>query len=44
MHQQPDISEKPCATNVDGAYLMYNEFICYDVAQVKLRYLLRVQM
>ncbi|RFU79882.1 hypothetical protein TARUN_2317 [Trichoderma arundinaceum] len=42
--QMPDISEKPCDTNVDGAYLQYNEFICYDVAQVKLRYLLRVQM
>ncbi|KAL7963444.1 poly polymerase catalytic domain-containing protein [Trichoderma compactum] len=42
--QIPDISAKPCATNVDGAYLMYNEYICYDVAQVKLRYLLRVQM
>ncbi|UKZ72652.1 hypothetical protein TrVFT333_000285 [Trichoderma virens FT-333] len=42
--QMPDITEKPCATNVDGAYLMYNEFICYDVAQVKLRYLFRVQM
>ncbi|TFB04103.1 Poly [ADP-ribose] polymerase 2 [Trichoderma ghanense] len=42
--QMPDISEKPCATNVDGAYLQYNEFICYDVAQVKLRYLFRVQM
>ncbi|PTB42461.1 hypothetical protein M441DRAFT_57206 [Trichoderma asperellum CBS 433.97] len=42
--QMPDITEKPCDTNVDGAYLQYNEFICYDVAQVKLRYLLRVQM
>lgn len=42
--QMPDITEKPCLTNVDGAYLQYNEFICYDVAQVKLRYLLRVQM
>ncbi|KAL9471041.1 hypothetical protein ACSS6W_008982 [Trichoderma asperelloides] len=42
--QMPDITEKPCNTNVDGAYLQYNEFICYDVAQVKLRYLLRVQM
>ncbi|PTB78739.1 PARP-domain-containing protein [Trichoderma longibrachiatum ATCC 18648] len=42
--QMPDINEKPCATNVDGAYLQYNEFICYDVAQVKLRYLFRVQM
>ncbi|KAM0248132.1 hypothetical protein ACHAQJ_009577 [Trichoderma viride] len=42
--QIPDLTEKPCNTNVDGAYLQYNEFICYDVAQVKLRYLLRVQM
>ncbi|KAM0477496.1 hypothetical protein ACHAPX_005809 [Trichoderma viride] len=42
--QMPDITEKPCATNVDGAYLQYNEFICYDISQVKLRYLLRVQM
>ncbi|KAL7934054.1 poly polymerase catalytic domain-containing protein [Trichoderma chlorosporum] len=42
--QIPDVSHKPCATNVNGAYLMYNEYICYDVAQVKLRYLLRVQM
>lgn len=41
---QPDVSVKPGATNVDGAYLMYNEYIAYDVAQIKLRYLLRVKM
>ncbi|KAK3686150.1 poly-ribose polymerase-like protein [Podospora appendiculata] len=30
--------------NVPGAYLYYNEFIAYDVAQVRLRYLFRVKM
>ncbi|KAK3328628.1 poly-ribose polymerase-like protein [Cercophora scortea] len=30
--------------NVPGAYLQYNEFIAYDVAQVRLRYLFRVKM
>ncbi|KAF1943928.1 PARP-domain-containing protein [Clathrospora elynae] len=40
----PDISTPPGATNVHGAYLQYNEYIAYDVAQVKLRYLLRVRM
>ncbi|KAL7945314.1 poly polymerase catalytic domain-containing protein [Trichoderma barbatum] len=42
--QIPDVTHKPCDTNIDGAYLQYNEYICYDVAQVKLRYLFRVQM
>ncbi|KAI4657345.1 uncharacterized protein J4E79_007418 [Alternaria viburni] len=40
----PDVSTPPGATNVPNAYLQYNEYIAYDVAQVKLRYLLRVQM
>jgi poly [ADP-ribose] polymerase len=31
-------------TNVAGAYLQYNEYIVYDVAQVRLRYLLRVKL
>ena len=31
---QPDVSKKPGATKVSGAYLQYNEFICYDVSQV----------
>ncbi|KNG46006.1 poly polymerase 2 ADP-ribosyltransferase 2 [Stemphylium lycopersici] len=40
----PDVSTRPGATNVPNAYLQYNEYIAYDVAQVKLRYLLRVRM
>ncbi|KAI4922829.1 hypothetical protein J4E90_001264 [Alternaria incomplexa] len=40
----PDVSTPPGATNVPNAYLQYNEYIAYNVAQVKLRYLLRVQM
>ncbi|KUI59802.1 Poly [ADP-ribose] polymerase 2 [Cytospora mali] len=31
-------------TGVPGAYLQYNEYICYDVAQVRLRYLLKVKI
>jgi poly [ADP-ribose] polymerase len=40
----PDVSVIPGDTNVDRAYLQYNEYIAYDVAQVRLRYLLRVRM
>ncbi|KAL8366761.1 hypothetical protein RB599_011246, partial [Gaeumannomyces hyphopodioides] len=40
----PDTSVKPGPTKVEGAYLQYNEFIVYDVSQVRLRYLLRVKM
>lgn len=40
----PDVSVKPGDTKVPNAYLLYNEFITYDVAQVKLRYLFRVKM
>lgn len=40
---QPDTNTKAGDTNVSG-HLLYNEYICYDVAQVKLRYLLRVKM
>ncbi|KAL8306443.1 hypothetical protein RB597_003037 [Gaeumannomyces tritici] len=40
----PDTSVKPGPTKVQGAYLQYNEFIVYDVSQVRLRYLLRVKM
>jgi len=43
--QVPDVvSVKPGPTNEDGAYLQYNEYIVYDVAQIKLRYLFRVSM
>ncbi|KAF3041104.1 hypothetical protein E8E12_006286 [Didymella heteroderae] len=40
----PDVSVIPGDTKVDRAYLQYNEYIAYDVAQVRLRYLLRVRM
>ncbi|KAH8731672.1 poly polymerase catalytic domain-containing protein [Phaeosphaeriaceae sp. PMI808] len=40
----PDVSVPPDATNVPNAYLQYNEFIAYDVAQIRLRYLFRVNM
>ncbi|KAH8733918.1 poly polymerase catalytic domain-containing protein [Ilyonectria robusta] len=42
--KMPDTTIKPGQTNVQGAGLYYNEYIVYDVAQVKLRYLLRVKM
>lgn len=41
---QPDTTNPPGHTSVPSAYLMYNEYIVYDVAQVRLRYLLRVKM
>jgi len=41
----PDVMAKPPGdTKEHGAYLQYNEFIVYDVAQIKLRYLFRVTM
>ncbi|KAI5268202.1 PARP-domain-containing protein [Aureobasidium subglaciale] len=40
----PDTTQDPGDTNVPGAYLLYNEYICYDIAQVRLRYLLRVKI
>ncbi|KAF5012989.1 hypothetical protein FDECE_996 [Fusarium decemcellulare] len=40
----PDTDVKPGPTGVQGASLYYNEYICYDIAQVKLRYLLRVKI
>lgn len=42
--KMPDVSIQPGSTNVPGAYLQYNEFICYDVAQIRLRYLFQVRM
>jgi hypothetical protein len=41
---QPDISSKPTDSNIPGAYLQYNEYIAYDVDQIRLRYLFRVKM
>lgn len=41
----PDVSVgEPGDAGETGAYLQYNEYIAYDVAQVRLRYLLRVTM
>ncbi|KAF2204452.1 PARP-domain-containing protein [Delitschia confertaspora ATCC 74209] len=42
--KMPDTTVRPGDTNVPGAYLQYNEYIAYDVAQVRLRYLFRVKM
>ncbi|KAJ4316207.1 hypothetical protein N0V84_007989 [Fusarium piperis] len=42
--KMPDTKVKPGPTNVKNASLYYNEYICYDIAQVKMRYLLRVKI
>lgn len=42
--RMPDTSVEPGNTNVPGGYLQYNEYICYDTAQIRLRYLFRVKM
>lgn len=42
--KMPDTSTRPGATGVQNASLLYNEYITYDVAQVRLRYLFRVRM
>lgn len=42
--KMPDTKVLPGETKVPNAYLMYNEYITYDVAQVRLRYLFRVKM
>jgi poly [ADP-ribose] polymerase len=42
--QMPDTQVLPTNTDVAGAYLQYNEYIAYDIAQVRLRYLFRVRM
>jgi len=39
----PDVSVACGSTRVPGAYLQYNEYICYDVDQIRLRYLFRVK-
>lgn len=42
--KMPDVSTEPGPTDESDASLFYNEYIVYDVSQVKLRYLFRVQM
>jgi poly [ADP-ribose] polymerase len=41
---QPDAKVEISDTNVPNAYLMYNEYIMYNVDQIRMRYLLRVKM
>lgn len=43
---QPDTTVAPGPTDVDSqtGCLYYNEYICYDVAQVRLRYLFQIKM
>ncbi|KAK6359719.1 hypothetical protein TWF696_000861 [Orbilia brochopaga] len=40
--RMPDPSVTPGDSGVPGAYLQYNEYICYSTAQIKLRYLFYV--
>ncbi|OAP61275.1 hypothetical protein AYL99_03476 [Fonsecaea erecta] len=43
--KMPDVNNHPPApTYEQNAYLLYNEYIVYDVAQIRLRYLLRVKI
>ncbi|KAK5655677.1 hypothetical protein OQA88_5610 [Cercophora sp. LCS_1] len=42
--KMPDTTNAPGYTGVANASLYYNEYITYDVAQVRLRYLFRVRM
>ncbi|EFQ34910.1 uncharacterized protein GLRG_10054 [Colletotrichum graminicola M1.001] len=42
--KMPDVSVKAGDNNISNAYLMYNEYIVYDLSQVRLRYLFRVKM
>ncbi|RFU72947.1 poly polymerase polyadp-ribose synthetase [Trichoderma arundinaceum] len=41
--QIPNILQGPCRTD-EVTVLKYNEYVCYDIAQVKLRYLFHIQM
>ncbi|KIW27433.1 uncharacterized protein PV07_07170 [Cladophialophora immunda] len=43
--KMPDVvNHPPGPTNESNAYLLYNEYIVYDVAQIRLRYLVRVNI
>lgn len=42
--KMPDVKQAPGPSNEENAYLLYNEYIVYDVAQIRLRYLFRVEM
>ena len=40
----PDVATPPQRCDGAGRVLLYNEYIVYDVAQIRLRYLLRVEI
>ena len=40
----PDMTQTPAASGEPEAWLDYNEYIVYDVAQIKLRYLIRTKI
>ncbi|KAL4810012.1 poly polymerase catalytic domain-containing protein [Aspergillus unguis] len=40
----PDMSSGTASQDIDSGYLQYNEYIVYDVAQIRLRYLFFVDM
>ncbi|KAL2793619.1 poly polymerase catalytic domain-containing protein [Aspergillus keveii] len=42
--QMPDVSAGPGQRKDSQSYLMYNEYIVYDVSQIRLRYLFFVDM
>jgi poly [ADP-ribose] polymerase len=42
--QVPDVASGPGQDNGNQGYLQYNEYIVYDVAQIRLRYLFFVDM
>lgn len=42
--KMPDFSNPPTANSNQTAYLQYNEYIVYDVAQIRQKYLFYVQM
>jgi poly [ADP-ribose] polymerase 2/3/4 len=41
---QPDVSIPAGDTGINNATLFFNEYICYDTSQVRLRYLFRVKI
>jgi len=38
------VAYAPGPTAATNSHLLYNEYIVYDVAQIRLRYLFRVKM
>lgn len=42
--RMPDPAQIPTNDDTINSSLLYNEYICYDVAQIRLRYLFRVKM